>query len=113
VDQPQRQIQTPPSTTDLNIHPDPSDHHSYSLKTFPISFGVVLEEIRHFKKVFSKSKKHPTDIGFVCNKGSQTTPFVNYTVFAQTTPFWKKSLLKGKTNTKHTQIISSDSLCIV
>jgi len=48
---------------------------------------MMGEEIRHFQKVFGKTKKHPMDIGFVCNKGSQTPPFANSTVFAQTPPF--------------------------
>jgi len=27
---------------------------------------MMGEEIRHFQKVFGKTKKHPMDIGFVC-----------------------------------------------
>ena len=42
---------------------------------------MMGEEIRHFQKVFQKIKKHPMDVGFVCNKGWQTTAFVNYSVF--------------------------------
>jgi hypothetical protein len=51
---------------------------------------MMGEEIRHFQKVFQKIKKHPMDVGFVCNKGCQTTVFQNYSVLAQTTVFFKK-----------------------
>jgi hypothetical protein len=52
---------------------------------------MMGEEIRHFQKVFGKTKKHPMDIGFVCNKGFQTTTFQTTTFFGKTTTFLAKT----------------------